>query len=61
MNCYNYFLVVDGFSFFKVERCNFSSNRGDGSVYEFGSAFSTWLVNNLKDRQAIPQNQIIDW
>ena len=53
--------IVDGFSFFKLERCNFSSNHGVGSMDDFGSALSTWLVNNLRDKQSIPQNEIVDW
>ncbi len=53
--------IVDGHSFFKLERCNFSCNRGVGSVDDFGSAVSTWLVNNVRDKQSIPQNEIIDW
>lgn len=54
-------LAVDGFSFFKLERCNFSKNIGVGSVDDYGSALATWLVSNLRDKQSIPQNEVTDW
>ena len=53
--------TVNGFSFFKLERCNFTCNTGVGTMDDFGSAVSTWLVNNLRDKQSIPQNEVIDW
>lgn len=28
---------------------------------DYGSAFASWLVNNIRDKQSIPQNEIIDW
>ena len=54
-------LAVFGVSFFKLERCNFSSNRGVGSVNDYGSALGVWLVNNIREKASLPQYQIVDW
>ena len=54
--------VDGGFSFYKLESCNFTGNMGIGSEDDYGSALATWQVNNnLKDRQSMPQNQVVDW
>jgi len=56
-----YFVSHLVFSFFKLERCNFTGNRGIGSINDFGSAYAVWLVENLAERASLPHYEITDW
>ena len=48
-------------SFFVLERCNFTRNKGVGSINDFGSAYAVWLVGNQRERESLPHYHIIDW
>jgi len=48
-------------SFFEMERCNFTRNRGIGSSTDLGSAFAAWLVRDFRATAPLPKYHMTDW
>ena len=47
--------------YFKLEGCNFTNNKGSGSINEFGAAVGVTLFTIFEQRVTAERHDIVNW
>ena len=45
----------------KMERCYFTGNRGVSTRNDYGGAVALSLLSLLREKETLPQHEIVDW
>lgn len=48
-------------NFMKLERCHFTGNQGSGTQDDYGAAVAFSLLSLLREKESLPQHEIVDW